>query len=83
MKSTYQILEGVGDPTGPKEIEYARFLKITFTNERHAYEFAWARYWQTIDGLTNWQSYWSHVTTCTTVEDALAEVIQQMKVETK
>jgi hypothetical protein len=83
MKNTYQIIEGVGDPTGPKEMEYARFLDITFTNERHAYEFAWSRYWQTINGLTNWKSYWSHVTTCTTIENALAEVIQQMKVQTQ
>ena len=83
MKNTYQILEGMGDPCEPKNLECVQFLDITFTNENHAVSFAWSRYWQNINGLTNWKSYWSHVTTCTTINDAIAEVQQQMKVATK
>lgn len=83
MKNTYQIIEGMGDPTQPGTLENVQFLDITFTNERIAIEFAWSRYWQTIDGLNEWKSYWSNVTTCTTVEDALKEITQQMKEATQ
>lgn len=83
MKNTYQIIEGMGDPTQPGTLENVQFLDITFTNERIAIEFAWSRYWQTIDGLNEWKSYWSNVTTCTTIENALKEITQQMKEATQ
>jgi hypothetical protein len=80
MKNTFQILEGFGDPENPSTLWDVQFLPITFSNEKHAVNFAWDHYHQTTNRVQDWKSYFSTVTTATTTEEALAELVQEMKV---
>jgi hypothetical protein len=79
MKNTYQIIEGCGDPENPSTLWNVGMLEITFSNFDQAVNFAWSHYNQTTKRMNDWKSYFSSVTTCTNTEDALAELVQEMK----
>lgn len=83
MKSTYKIFRGYGDPENTKTLWGLEFLELTFSNERHAEQFAWDHYAKTLTGNPEWQSLFYFVTTSNNETEALADLIADMNTTTK
>jgi hypothetical protein len=79
MKSVYRIAEGYGNPELPETLFGVQFLPITFSNYDHAVNFAWNHYHQTTTNNPEWQSYFSTVTTETTIAEVLAEMVRELQ----